>query len=375
MRRNAICLMIGVVLMVFATAPVFAGGDGDKDFPVAPHLFSMPDVHATTVPSNGDLNPYGVAFVPNGFPEGGPLNPGDVLVSNFNDLNNAQGTGTTIVSITPDGQTKLFFQGPPPPGVGLSTALGILKKGFVIVGSVPSTNTSALGVCTNIQTDVGQGSLTILNHHGKVVKTLTSENLLNGPWDLTLRDDVDHASVFVSNVLSGTVTRLDLKVFDDDVVVEQRTQIASGYAHRCDPAAFVVGPTGLALDLDTDTLYVASTADNKIFEIHEARERHSDTGTGHVFIDDPTHLHGPLGLVRSPNGDLITAQSDAVNPDPNQQSEIVEYGPNGHFVAEFSIEPNLPGSAFGMAIVPLKDGFRFAAVDDGINFLDVWDVR
>ncbi|HEY6385490.1 MAG TPA: hypothetical protein VIX91_07395, partial [Candidatus Acidoferrum sp.] len=144
MRRNMFFLTIGVVLMVFASAPVSAGEDGDKDFPVVPHLFSMPDVHAATVPSNGDLNPYGVAFVPKGFPEGGPLNPGDVLVSNFNDSNNAQGTGTTIVSITPGGQTNLFFEGPPPPGLGLSTALGILKKGFVIVGSVPSTNTSAL---------------------------------------------------------------------------------------------------------------------------------------------------------------------------------------------------------------------------------------
>jgi DNA-binding beta-propeller fold protein YncE len=150
----------------------------------------------------------------------------------------------------------------------------------VIVGSVPSTNTITLGVCTNIQTDVGQGSLMILNRHGKVVKTLTSESLLNGPWDLTLRDDGDHASVFVSNVLSGTVTRLDLKVFDDDVVVEHKTQIASGYAHRCDPAAFVVGPTGLALDRDGDMLYVASTADNKIFEIHDASEDKGIRGPG-----------------------------------------------------------------------------------------------
>jgi hypothetical protein len=64
-----------------------------------------------------------------------------------------------------------------------------------------------------------------------------------------------------------------------------------------------------------------------------------------------------------------------VNPDVNHQSEIVEYGPKGHFIGEFSIEPTLPGSALGMAIVPLKDGLRFAAVDDGINFLDIWDVR
>jgi hypothetical protein len=36
----------------------------------------------STVPGNGDVNPYGVAFVPVGFPSG-VLNAGDILVSNF----------------------------------------------------------------------------------------------------------------------------------------------------------------------------------------------------------------------------------------------------------------------------------------------------
>src|SRR5580693_6912515 len=44
-----------------------------------PHL-----VNTSTVPANGDVNPYGVAFVPDGFPGGGAIAAGDVLVSNFN---------------------------------------------------------------------------------------------------------------------------------------------------------------------------------------------------------------------------------------------------------------------------------------------------
>ena len=64
----------------------------------------------TTVPANGDLNPYGVAFVPQDFPAGGTLNPGDVLVSNFNNSANQQGTGSTIVNISPNGSESLFFQ-------------------------------------------------------------------------------------------------------------------------------------------------------------------------------------------------------------------------------------------------------------------------
>jgi hypothetical protein len=90
---------------------------------------------SSTVPENGDVNPYGVAIVPAGFPSGGTIAPGDVLVSNFNNSNNLQGTGTTIIKFTPNGvvspagQASEFFKGSFP---GLTTALGVLKRGFRI---------------------------------------------------------------------------------------------------------------------------------------------------------------------------------------------------------------------------------------------------
>ena len=55
---------------------------------------------ATTIPSNGDVNPYGVAMVP---VSSGNLVKGHILVSNFNNSMNWQGTGTTIVDIGPNG--------------------------------------------------------------------------------------------------------------------------------------------------------------------------------------------------------------------------------------------------------------------------------
>jgi hypothetical protein len=57
---------------------------------------------SSTIPANGDLNPYGVAFVPPGFPSGGPLEPGDILVSNFNNSGNLQGMGSTIIKLRPN---------------------------------------------------------------------------------------------------------------------------------------------------------------------------------------------------------------------------------------------------------------------------------
>ena len=78
------------------------------------------------------------------------LSGGDIIVANFNNSTNAQGTGSTIVRITKSGAMSLFFQGPATPpgklGLGLTTALGDLRRGFVLVGNLPTTN----GMCTTI---------------------------------------------------------------------------------------------------------------------------------------------------------------------------------------------------------------------------------
>jgi uncharacterized protein (TIGR03118 family) len=333
---------------------------------IIPNLPASPTLSVSTVPAvNGDLNPYGIAFVPPHFAGGGPLNPGDILVSNFNNSSNAQGTGSTIVQITPNGQQSVFFQGPST-GIGLTTALGVLKSGFVIVGNVP----------TDSNGNAQNGSLMIIDRNGNLVDNLTDSALLQGPWDLAVNDDGRTAQIFVSNVLSGTVTRIDLTIPDgSNPIVESLTQIASGYLTRTDPAALVVGPTGLAFDRAHNVLYVASTGDNEIFAIPHAKHRSTDAGMGDLVYQDNVHLHGPLGLLLAPNGDLITANGDAVNPDPTQQSELVEFTPTGQFVAQLPVDPSA-GAAFGIALqfAGPDSQVRFAAVDDATNTIDVWNI-
>jgi hypothetical protein len=326
-------------------------------------LPAAPVQSVSTVPPNGDVNPYGVAFVPQDFQGKGVLNPGDLLVSNFNDSANVQGTGTTIVRITPGGQQSVFFQGS---GLGLTTALGVLKSGFVIVGNVPTDANGAAQA----------GSLIILNARGQVVSTLTSSTLLDGPWDLTINDQGSSAQVFVSNVLSGTVTRLNLVIPPGGTPsVASETQIASGYTHRTDPAALVVGPTGLAFDPVSGTLYVASTGDNAIFAIANAAGTQRDNGTGQIIFSEPGHLHGPLGLVLAPNGDLIFSNGDAVNAQRSHQNELVEITPTGKFVSQFQLDSGPSGGAFGIAVTSVNGVTRFAAVDDDNNTVQVWTIQ
>jgi hypothetical protein len=315
----------------------------------------------STIPANGDENPYGVAFVPKGFPSGGPLSAGDILVSNFNASSNLQGTGTTIDQITPSGALSVFFQGAS--GLGLTTALGVMRSGFVVVGNMPTSDGSSA--------TVQPGSLIVLDKTGKQVLDLTDATNINGPWDLAVHDSPKAPQVFVSNVLSGTVSRLDFKISKGSISLVKTTQIASGYTHRSDPQALELGPTGLVFS--KNTLFVASTADEKVFSIAHANNAKTDAGMGTVVYSDATHLHGPLGMAQAPNGDLIIANGDALNADPNQPSELVEVTRQGSFVGQFSIDTD-PAAPFGIGLEFSSNSISLAAVNDDTNMLQVYTI-
>ncbi|MGD0125591.1 MAG: hypothetical protein ABSF46_09550 [Terriglobia bacterium] len=330
-------------------------------------LDSLQSITASTVPANGDLNPYGVAFVPAGFPAGPNIVPGDVLVSNFNNssaLGNLEGTGTTIVSISPTGQQSLFTTSSL---IGLSTALGVFSRGFVIVGNLPVSYPN--GVSTP-----AQGSLQIYDRNGNLVSTLNDPELLDSPWDLTINDQGAFAQVFVSNVLSGTVTRLNFSIGSGGITLVSKTQVASGFGHQLIPAIVAVGPTGLAYDPFRDLLFVASTADNEVFVINDPIRRTTSAGTGFVVFADQAHLHGPLGLTLGPNGHLITANGDGVNAG-GTQNDLVEFTEEGQLVATYQVDAGNPGAAFGIASTVSRGAIRFAAVDDDLNTLTIWTLR
>src|SRR5579862_9721744 len=139
-RNKVACAAVFVIILAAACA-AFAGTRS-----VLGRLDNV-EVVTSTVPSNGDVNPYGVFRVPASV---GNLVKGHILVSNFNNSANLQGTGTTIVDISPSGSMQLFAQidashlpGSCPGGVGLTTALVVLRAGWVVVGSLPTADGTA----------------------------------------------------------------------------------------------------------------------------------------------------------------------------------------------------------------------------------------
>jgi DNA-binding beta-propeller fold protein YncE len=212
----------------------------------------------------------------------------------------------------------------------------------------------------------------VLNKFGNLVQTLAAPFKLNGPWDMTVVSTRGSgALVFISNVLSGTVWRLKVatrKTGFQPIQITSAVMIGSGFPDGVSPSGLVAGPGGLAYNPKNQTLYVVSQLDNSIYAIPTAGSTLHNEGRGKLIVHDPANLHGPMGLVLAPNGNLIVANSDTVNLNPTQPSELVEYTPKGAFVGSFSVDPNT-GGAFGLAISPpslsiAPNTRTLAAVDD-----------
>ena len=317
------------------------------------------------------MNPYGLAVVP---ATAGRLTAGNILVSNFNDKANVQGTGTTLVQVSPAGQTTLFADVAKlpagmacPGGVGLTTALGILPGGWVVVGSLPTTASGALPGLDPA------GCLIVLNNQGTVVETITNKNIV-GPWDLAVTSTPTSAQVFVSNALGGntstshgtpvtgncTVVRLDFDLSaSSPPALSSTTVVGSGYPWRANKAALVLGPTGLALG-HNGTLYVADTQTNTISAIPQATTRSTAQAATAGLLSAGGALDAPLGMTLAPNGDLVVVNGNNGN--------AVEITPAGRQITTRTLVKDGAGDLFGIVTTP--DGI--IAVNDGTNALELF---
>jgi hypothetical protein len=332
----------------------------------------------TTVPDNGDQNPYAIIVAPVSI---GKIQKDDVLIDNFNDLSNLQGLGTTIVDYNPATKKTTTFASLPrrlascPGGVGLTTAMTMLKSGYVIVGSTPSNDGT-----TRTR---GDGCLLIIDANGQLVGTLTGPDI-NGPWgNMATIDNGTTATLFVSmagfdvpgpevrdpqtgfpvTINKATVLRIDLSIPEGKPpVVVKKTVVADGFAHRADRDVFLIGPTGLALGPDK-TLYVSDAMGNRIVAIPDAVTRTTSAGTGREVTKDGL-LKRPLALALAANGHLIVCNGkngQVVEVDPQTSKQIYAQWVD----ADQAQSPPGNGDLFGIAMKP--DGTGFYYVEDDMN--------
>jgi hypothetical protein len=352
LSRRTICGALGGALgtaaLTLSAMPAGAGVSPGSLF-IGPQT-TLSEI-GSTIPSNGDVNPYGVAVV--GRSQGTEV-AGDVLVSNFNSgppPAGLQGLGTTIVQLNPDAAPnatpQVFAQIDPshlpgacPGGVGLTIA--------------------------------GAGCLLVLDNTGHVVETFSGGSI-NGPWDMTSVSFGRFSELFFTNVLNGTVQAAGTPVDQGTVVrailrtprfgppdLVATTVIASGFPEELDSAALVIGPTGVTLGRNDASLFVADTLDNRIAEIPFPAIRLHSAGVG-TPISTGGDLNSPLGLATTPDGNLLAANAGDGN--------LVEISPSGAQLGEKTISPGGGGALFGLALSSHSAAVYF--VDDSENQLNV----
>jgi DNA-binding beta-propeller fold protein YncE len=369
--------LLGVAAMLAAAAfAPPARADGGMLETIHKHI-----TRTSTVTDNGDLNPYAVVVAPI---SAGKIQQGDVLVDNFNNLSNLQGTGTTIVDYNPTTHKAFTFAKLPqnlpqcPGGVGMTTAMTMLKSGWVIVGSTPSKDGT-----TGTK---GPGCLLVFDSNGNLATAWTGPNI-NDPWgNMAWIDRGSTATLFVSMagfdvpawqvrdpntgypvvVNKQTVLRLDLSIpGSGPPTITGQTVIASGLSARADRDVFLIGPTGLALAPDGTTLYVSDAVNNQIIAIPDAPTRRDSAGLGRTVTKDGL-LQRPLALVLTPEGHLLVCNA--------KNGQLVEVDPaSGKQLYAQWIDTNPAqsppgnGDLFGIAMTP--DGRGFYYVEDDVNTL------
>ena len=373
LTQNHLKLLITVSLLALPMANVFADQGILKS--IHKHI-----TLGSTIPDNGDQNPYAIIVAP---VTSGNINKGDVLVDNFNDKSNLQGTGTTIVDYRPSTKTTILFANLPkkldqcPGGVGLSTSMTMLKSGWVIVGSTPSTDGTTA--------TKGDGCLIVLDSKGNMVSAWSGPTI-NYPWgNIASIDNGTTATLFITMAGFGvsdpklidpktgnppiihkaTVVRMEISIPDGKPpVLLSQTVIGSGFSQRADKDSFLFGPTGLALGTN-GTLYVSDVLDNDITAIPDAVTRSDSAGTGWLVTRDG-QLAEPLAMVMTPGGNLLVSNANngkVVEVDPISGKQIyaqwVDQNP--------SQTPPGSGDLFGITITPDGKGFYF--VQDDTNTL------
>jgi hypothetical protein len=369
---------ITAALVIAMLPSCFAGARADEPqgFLETIHRHQM---LTSTVPENGDQNPYAVVVAP---VSAGKIQKDDVLVDNFNDLSNLQGLGTTIVDYNPTTRKTTLFAKVPrqlpqcPGGVGLSTAMTVLKSGWVIVGSTPSNDGTTR--------TKGDGCLLVFDSNGQLVQTWSGQDI-NDPWgNMAVMDNGSTASLFISMagfdvpgpqvrdpatgtsviVAKATVLRIDLDIAQGKPpVVRDKTVVAHGFGQRADRDVFLIGPTGLALG--GSTLYVSDALANRIVAIDNALTRTTSGGTGRL-VTEKGLLNRPLSLIMLPNGHLLACNA--------RNGQVVEIDPvAGKQIYAQWIDNNQAqsppgnGDLFGMALK--SDGTALYYVEDDMNTL------
>jgi hypothetical protein len=304
-------------------------------------------------PQTGDQNPYGLDIAPSTW---GGINQGDLVVCDFNDRANVQGTGNSIVALSP-------VPGSSPRHITSSARLkGCTENVQSVDGDIWTTAFTAPDIVEQTSS-------------GAVLRTLSGSGY-PGPFGITLAQDGGsrQTSVFYeSDARNGDIIRLIVT----PAIVVSADVIATGFAVNGGAPGTELGPGGLQYEPSLDRLWVVDGANNTIVVLNHVSEIPSNGVTvasnGLSFSGPSAHhaslvywgkpLNWPISSALLPNGNIVVGNTGP----PNGFNLMIEVTPHGKVVSIRNVDKGPAGAIFGMVATGSYGSGAIYFNDDNTN--------
>jgi hypothetical protein len=308
-------------------------------------LASQTIVGSTVDPNNGDKAPYGITYISEAPYGGGKFTKGDLVVCNYANKAGTLGSGTTeeILPAKAGSKPVRLVQ-----SASMQGCAGLGTDEFY--GDVYSSDATAKNV---VETTA----------KGKIFQTITGGPMAQPYGGVYVTAGVAYPpgdGYWIGDATSGTVWRIDLGTSSSKPPV---TGVITGFKVNGGKPGTVLGPSSLAYNKRSDTLYVADGASNILYSFADAYQLFDQAkavvigSTGKTFSGPQAKnakvlyagsaLSGSISMTMLPNGNLIVADS--------KDNNLVEIESTGAILDTKSIGQGAGGAVRGIVAVGTSD--------------------
>jgi hypothetical protein len=301
-------------------------------------------IASTVDTKNGDQKPYGIAYISTAPYGGGKLKKGDLVVCNYANKAGTLGSGTTEEYLPAKVGSK------PARLLQSSSIEGCAGLGTDEIGDIFSTDATA----KNVVETTAKGTIFQKITGGPMVQPY-------GGLYVTLGEEYPPGDGYWNgDATSGTVWRIDLGTGSTKPPVKG---VITGFKVNHGKPGDVLGPSSLAYNKNSDTLYVADGANNILYAFSDAYDTLDEPksvvigSSGKTFSGPAAKnakvlysggaLSAPIAMCMLPNGNLIVADST--------DNKLVEIESTGAVLDTKSLGKGAGGAIRGVVAVGTSD--------------------
>ena len=302
-------------------------------------------IGSTSPDTPHDVNPYGLDIAK---VTAGKIAAGDLIVCDFNNPGNVQGTGTEIVTLHPQ--------------VGATPQLLVKDHTLMGCNALAAAPTGSIWAAAFKANDNP-----IVKSDGTILTAFT-----NGPWNHpfgeTFAPPLNQNSVpefYVSNAGDGSIVRVSV-IASQNILQPctlatctfEFTVIARNFPVNHGKPGSILAPSGLNYQPNGDRLYIVDGTNNALYaidnvsnvgtdgiEVNGLTFSGPDAASAHVIFSGAP-LNGPISSALLFNGNIVLGNT----LDPDGKNLMVEISPTGSLLAVKNVDTGAAGALFGMVV-------------------------